>query len=215
MIRLIAAVLSMALLAFAACRNSGPDTAQGDSISEASASVHDGKTLYTSCQLCHSNREMQRGPVLDGMEAWYVFEQLKKFGDDQRGKEPKNRGEHLMGTTMNVLRDEQDFQVVADYIANLRPQPSLKTIKGDLVRGRELYASRAGCHGERGEGRPELKSPGLLIQEDWFLLDQLRKYKIGLRGQHSGDTHGQVMSAAVRDWSDRDLKDVTAYLNEL
>jgi len=91
----------------------------------------------------------------------------------------------------------------------------LTTVQGDADRGRILYQQCATCHGVQAKGKKEVKAPGLRVQEDWFLLDQLRKYKLGLRGTHSEDTFGRVMSEAVKQWKDEDLKDVVVYLNGL
>jgi cytochrome c oxidase subunit 2 len=177
--------------------------------------VRDDKALYQSCLLCHSNKEMQRGPVLDGMESWYILDQLKKFKNGQRGRDPKNRAEFLMAASMARFRDEKEMVRVADYIANLPPKPSITTVKGNMEHGRVLYLGCIGCHGSKGEGRSEVKAPALLIQEDWFLLDQLRKYRNGLRGTHPDDIFGRAMVESIRNWPDKDLKDVTVYLNSL
>lgn len=169
-----------------------------------------------ACKLCHSNREMQRGPVLDGMEEWYLLDQLQKFKTGLRGQQDSNRAEILMATAMkDVSPDPETLLSLAQAFATLPPQPSLTTIKGNAERGQQLYQSCANCHGVDAKGKPEVKAPGLLIQEDWFLLDQLRKYKLGLRGTHPEDSFGTVMAAAVKDWPDKDLKDIVVYLNSL
>jgi len=169
-----------------------------------------------ACKLCHSNREMQRGPVIDGMEEWYLFEQLQKFKSGQRGKQDNNRAEFLMGTAMkDISADPGTLRPLAAAFANLPPQPALTTIKGDIERGKQLYQPCASCHGLDAKGRREVKAPGLLIQEDWFLLDQLRKYKLGLRGTQPGDTFGLIMANSVKTWPDQDFKDVVTYLNSL
>jgi cytochrome c553 len=45
-----------------------------------------GEALVAECLLCHSNKEAQRGPVLHGMETWYLMDQLEKFRSGVRGK---------------------------------------------------------------------------------------------------------------------------------
>ena len=175
----------------------------------------EGKTLQ-ACKLCHSNREMQRGPVLDGMEEWYLLDQLQKFKTGLRGQQDNNRAEILMAAAIkDVSPDPETLRSLALAFAKLPPQPSLTTIKGNPEQGQQLYQSCANCHGVDAKGKPEVKAPGLLIQEDWFLLDQLRKYKLGLRGTHPEDTFGKVMAASVKDWPDKDLKDVVVYLGSL
>src|SRR5262245_33963904 len=55
-----------------------------------------GAEIYEACLLCHSTREMQRGPVIDGLPAWYAKDQLLKFHRGVRGKNPENKSEALM-----------------------------------------------------------------------------------------------------------------------
>jgi cytochrome c553 len=182
---------------------------------EESTLATEDKTLQ-ACKLCHSNREMQRGPVLDGMEEWYLLDQLQKFKTGLRGQQDSNRAEILMATAMkDVSPDPETLLSLAQAFATLPPQPSLTTIKGNAERGQQLYQSCANCHGVDAKGKPEVKAPGLRIQEDWFLLDQLRKYKLGLRGTDPEDTFGNVMATAVMALDDQDLKDLVVYLDSI
>ena len=50
-----------------------------------------GTATIDACMVCHSTREMQRGPVLDGLPEWYLTEQLRNFKSGHRGKNPSNR----------------------------------------------------------------------------------------------------------------------------
>jgi cytochrome c553 len=175
-----------------------------------------GAEIYARCQLCHSTREMQRGPILDGLPAWYVEGQLKKFAEGVRGRNPENRSEALMGAGEAVVHDAGERARVAQYIASLPPQRHLLTVRGDTVRGRVLYQMAcAVCHGPTGrEGRADLKSPPLTPLEDWYQLDQLRKYQSGLRGTNAADAEGQLMRAVVLSLSEQDFRDVTRYIAE-
>ena len=49
--------------------------------------------LVAECMVCHSNQEAQRGPVIHGMETWYLLDQLEKFRSGVRGKFASNRSE--------------------------------------------------------------------------------------------------------------------------
>ena len=53
--------------------------------------------LVQECRVCHGIEEAQRGPILDGMEYWYLYEQLQKFRSGIRGQNSENRSEQLMG----------------------------------------------------------------------------------------------------------------------
>ena len=171
------------------------------------------KATVDACMVCHSTKEMQRGPVLDGLPAWYIEAQLKKFQTGQRGENPKNKAEQLMGAAMTKIKSDAELTALAVYFGKLKPKPSLRVIRGDTVTGQALYATRcATCHGNKGEGKRELNSPPVNVQEDWFLMDQLRKYASGQRGVHPGDAGGVLMKAAVANLSPTDLRNVVSYI---
>ena len=163
--------------------------------------------------VCHSTREMQRGPVLDGLPEWYLAEQLRNFKSGHRGKNPANRAEALMGTAMAKVETEAQLAALAHYFAGRKPKPSIRVIRGDAVAGKTLYVIRCvSCHGARGEGKPEIQSPPVNVQEDWFLLDQLRKYANGQRSVHPSDAGGVMMKAAAVNLSLNDLRNMVAYI---
>ena len=89
--------------------------------------------LVQSCLLCHSNREMQRGPVIAGLPAWYQEIQLRKFLDGTRGKNPKNRSEYLMGSGVTLIKTEEDLTAIASYFASLPATNHIKTNNGKTV----------------------------------------------------------------------------------
>ena len=170
------------------------------------------KAAYESCLICHSNQEMQRGPIIDGLPAWYVQHQLEKYRDGIRGQKPENRSEHLMGSARDRIGDAATIDLLARYIESLPAQERYPVVRGDREQGEILYGRCVACHGAKGEGNLLLKSPPLNIQEDWYLLDQLRKYAKGARGYHPQDLSGQQMVAAMTGLDDTSLKNIVAYL---
>ena len=174
--------------------------------------LRSGSELYESCLLCHSTREMQRGPILDGLPAWYVEHQLRKFRLGIRGRNPTNRAELLMGSTAGQLQSAPDIHAVASHIQSLPVPHHLLTVRGDPDKGRVLYAHCAPCHGDSAQGNKILRGPPLAGLEDWYQLDQLRKFKTRHRGYHPADTNGQIMAATVLALTDQDLRDVVHYV---
>lgn len=163
--------------------------------------------------VCHSTREMQRGPVLDGLPEWYLTEQLRNFKSGHRGKNPANRAEALMGSAMAKVETEAQLAALARHFAERKPQPYIRVVRGNIAIGKAYYATRcASCHGVKGEGKPEIKSPPVNVQEDWFLLDQLRKYANGQRSVHPSDAGGLVMKAALAGLSPGDFQNMAAYI---
>ena len=165
------------------------------------------------CTLCHGTREMQRGPILDGREAWYLDAQLEKFRNGRRGT--GTRAGTLMRTALDQFPDANMDAALAKYIASLPPQKHLATVRGDAAAGEKMYASCIACHGPEGEGVVAMNSPRLTGLEDWYMVDQLRKFKKGDRGGHPDDFPGQMMKGAVQHLSDQDIKNLTVYIREL
>jgi cytochrome c553 len=50
------------------------------------------------------------------------------------------------------------------------------------------------------------------VQEDWYLMDQLRKFKMDWRGYDPADVEGNLMRNIAKIYSINDLKDIVAYI---
>lgn len=171
-----------------------------------------GETLVAECMLCHSNKEAQRGPILHGMEMWYLMDQLEKFRSGVRGKLASNRSEYLMGVGARKIKDDFELAYVANWFSEQDPLPAIRTVQGSLEEGKEYFNQRcASCHGGNGEGNRLLNAPSLQRLEGWYFLEQMRKFRSGERGYHSQDIGGQAMAAASQEISDRNLRNVVAY----
>lgn len=53
----------------------------------------------------------------------------------------------------------------------------------------------ATCHGTRGEGKTELKTPSIASLPDWYIEAQLLKFRQSIRGANAKDTGGRQMHA--------------------
>jgi cytochrome c oxidase subunit 2 len=167
------------------------------------------------CRVCHGTQEAQRGPILDGMEYWYLYEQLQKFHSGVRGQNPKNRSEYLMGVGARKIDNQVEIAYLADWFAKQDPKPAIRTIQGDKNLGKKLYEQRCvQCHGDRAEGNRKLKSPALDKLEGWYFIEQMRKFRSGDRGYHPKDEWGRVMATASKDLADWDLKNLIAFVVE-
>ena len=171
--------------------------------------------LVAGCVVCHGVQEAQRGPILNGMDSWYLRDQMDKFRTGIRGANPDNRSEHLMGVGIRNIKTDLEVAYLANWFASQPSQPAIRTIKGDLQRGEELYQSRcASCHGNEGQGESQLISPSLTHLEGWYFYQQMRKFREGHRGYDPRDEGGRVMAASVQNLSDSDLRDIIAYCIE-
>lgn len=87
---------------------------------------------------------------------------------------------------------------------------------GDPVKGKALYATCVTCHGQYGEGLQATNSPRLAGLHDWYLLNQLKKFRSGLRGANPEDTFGaQMVPIAKALQNEQALLDVVAYIGTL
>lgn len=176
--------------------------------------VRTGEEIYQACLLCHSTREMQRGPIIDGLPQWYAKDQLLKFQRGVRGRNPENKSEALMAAGMATLRNDSELRVVAEYLSQLPPQRHRRSVHGDAQRGRGLYQSCVPCHGPRGEGNELVKGPPLRLLEDWYLLDQMRKIQYGWRISDPKDLQLPTMRGVISAFKEQDFHDVVAHITE-
>jgi cytochrome c553 len=56
----------------------------------------------------------------------------------------------------------------------------------------------ATCHGARGEGKPEVKSPSIASLPAWYVQRQLENFQQDRRGAHPQDVEGQMMRAMAK-----------------
>ena len=173
------------------------------------------EALVASCVVCHGVQEAQRGPILNGMENWYLRDQINKFRSGIRGINPENRSEHLMGIGAKSITEDLDVPYLAYWFSSKEQIPAIRTIRGDLELGKNLYQRRClSCHGKNGEGNQKLISPSLTHLEGWYFYQQMRKFREGKRGYHPRDEGGRVMAAASKELSDYDIKNLVAYCVE-
>jgi len=174
---------------------------------------------FVYCTTCHGvelrgNLSVD-APRLNGMEGWYLKNQMLAFKNGHRGTHP----EDLIGMEMQpqaAALSEDDIEDVVAFVTALpvRTHTIERTVSGDLARGEALYTSCGACHGNRGEGNKLLNAPALAGQSDWYLVRQLDKYRAGARGYDPADVLGTQMKAATAVLSaDDDVQDVVAYIS--
>lgn len=105
---------------------------------------------------------------------------------------------------------------LAQIVALLRPEPPLKTLRGDAVRGRAIYAEACmACHRYNASGELAFRSAPLTGRQDWYLLSQLQKFRDGIRGGDPTDEDAAKMHLAAKGQPDLYFLDVIAFLMEL
>ena len=92
-------------------------------------------------------------------------------------------------------------------------KPQSGSLGGDPIKGKEHYISCIACHQADGSGNQALKSPALTGLSDIYIVNQLMKYKNGIRGSGSGDQSGKLMQLSAQVLPDKQaMKDVAAYI---
>ncbi|MFQ5697172.1 MAG: c-type cytochrome [Myxococcota bacterium] len=180
-----------------------------------------GAELFGLCASCHGadggGNRFFRAPAIGGLPAWYVAAQLRKFQQGIRGAHPDDAQGLRMRPMSRTLRSDDDLQSVALHVAELhppRPQPELTA--GDGGRGAALYAVCSTCHGPDGRGNKAFKAPPLRNGSDWYLVEQIQKFKSGIRGGNPTDLTGIMMRPmALTLATDQAVQDVIAYVTRL
>ena len=174
---------------------------------------------YVFCTVCHGvdmgGNVVIEAPRLSGMDAWYVERQLVAFSKGWRGTHEEDDNGQEMRPMAAVLDDAQIAEV-AKYVESVSSPAPAPTVDGDAARGRAIYASCGACHGPAAEGNEALGGPPLTGLNDWYMLEQLKKFDAGLRGTHPEDRYGQQMKAATELLPDEQaMADVVRYISTL
>jgi cytochrome c553 len=189
-----------------------------------SASAQDlarGEALFGLCATCHggdaAGNQLYVAPAIAGMDQWYIEAQLRNFRSGLRGTHPDDVGGMRMRPMSLTLSTESDVEAVAAYVASLPPvTPAPSVAGGDPARAQALYATCGACHGVNGEGNQQLNGPALTNLDDWYLLEQMRKYRTGARGGNLANPNGLLMRPmALALTGDQAMKDLIAYIMTL
>jgi len=172
--------------------------------------IQRGKVVYAECQSCHrsdaSGRPRFDIPRLSGQHASVVIKQLMDIRSGLRAN--PQMADYMLDSGLTL----QDFADVAVYLQSLPVAGDIAQGPRELVpRGETLYATNcATCHGEHGQGRPELFYPMLASQHYSYLLRELDLILSGQRGNSN-----PAMPPILKDFSTDDKRAVAAYLAQL
>jgi cytochrome c553 len=172
--------------------------------------VQRGKDAYAECQTCHRSDASGRAkfdiPRLSGQHASVLIKQLMDIRSGLRVN-PEMK-DYMLDSDLTL----QDFADMAAYLQSLPVSGNIGQGPPELVpRGETLYAENcAACHGERGEGRPELFYPMLASQHYGYLLRELDLIVDGGRGNSN-----PAMPPILKGFTTDDKQAIAAYLAQL
>lgn len=181
-----------------------------------------GKSLYPVCTACHGptgqGNQAMNAPKLAGQEAWYVIKQMQLFQNGARGTAAGDmQGMQMAAMSKGPqLATEAALQNLAAYIGTFPDEPVAPTVTGDIEAGKAAYMVCAACHGDKAQGNEAMAGPRLAGQNDWYLVNQIKKFQQGQRGYHDMDIGGRQMRPMVATLTDdAAINNVVAYINTL
>ncbi len=179
------------------------------------------KAHWSQCSPCHGmngeGKHLQLAPPIAGLPAWYVETQLNHYKADIRGDTYDDLPGLRMRPMAMSLTKEQDVKDMAAYVESLpTPASQAASIDGYGPNAAGAFAVCVACHGADGAGNKALNAPPIAGQADWYVYEQLRKFKLGLRGADPKDVTGAQMRAiAMGLGDDKALHDLARYVADL
>jgi cytochrome c553 len=178
---------------------------------------HQGALLFETCKACHGphgeGNSAIKAPAIAGLPEWYLLSTLNKFKHGVRGAHPDDKTGLQMRPMARQLLDDESVKLVAAEVSALPVQHPLPTLHGDVEVGKTLYVTCMACHGPKGEGNLALKAPPIGRLPDWYIVEQLEKFKSGIRGAHPKDAEGAQMAPMAKLLVDRAaMENVASYI---
>ena len=70
-----------------------------------------------------------------------------------------------------------------------------RIVNVDIKHGSNLYFACGSCHGDQAQGNKTLNAPALNVQEDWYMVRQLKKIQRRNSGYESEGRAGDANAA--------------------
>ena len=88
--------------------------------------------------------------------------------------------------------------------------------KTGIAHGEELYQTCQPCHGAAGLGNLDLRAPAIAGLPDWYIVEQVTKFKGDIRGANPDDMEGHRMRPMARTlYHPGDIEAVAAYVSKM
>jgi len=71
------------------------------------------------------------------------------------------------------------------------------------------------CHGDKGQGNAQLRSPSIAGLPDWYVISQLKKFRSRLRGGHEKDLTGSQMHAVAMSLNEVQIKEAASAIAQM
>ena len=102
-------------------------------------------------------------------------------------------------------------------MAQQRPAPQVPAATVDpALQGAELFNKTcAVCHGAKGEGNTQLRSPSIAHQPAYYVLNQLRSFRENRRGTDPADPQGIMMAAIAKALQPGQIESIAQHIESL
>jgi cytochrome c553 len=174
--------------------------------------------VLASCTMCHGthgvNTRMPYIPRLAAQSRLYLIEQLRAFRDGSRSDPPAVM---YMWPVSEVLTNK-DIEKVATWYSEQTPPRPQRANPVLVAKGRTIFEKGIlkkdvpacmSCHGAKALGSGIY--PRLAGQNAAYLKEQLRFFRSGVRH----DKNAAIMHMVAVHLSDREIREVAAYLTHL
>ncbi|MDR0996046.1 MAG: c-type cytochrome [Zoogloeaceae bacterium] len=163
-----------------------------------------GRKISTFCANCHGDSGVSKIPAvpnLGGQNPDYVLEQTRRFGDGRRQ-------DAFMQGLIRILTEDEKTQLAIFYSnQDVPPNNNQPTVLVD--KGRALFTRLcARCHLPTGHG--SMTIPRLAGQHPEYVIMSVSRYR-----DNTGVRRDPLMSSAVAQMKDDDIKAVAAYVATL
>lgn len=178
------------------------------------------KELWDTCVQCHGDQgqgdQGKGAPNIAGLPAWYVELQLWEFQVGYRAYEPGDTMALQMAAVASSLPQPGDPALLGQFVSKLPPVVPEATLGGDPAAGKVAYQACISCHERDGSGRLDKHAPPITGLADWYFVDQIQKFRDGVRGKNPNDQLGGTMMRPVSiPLSDEDMTNLAAYVATL
>ena len=178
------------------------------------ADLANGERINRSCSLCHGiygqGASGRLSPRLAGMPKDYLVKATKDYVNGTRNNP-------LMVSTTGLDRmSDQDIEDVSAYLSSLDfsyddRYDIVQRFGGAVESGEEIFGDDCDtCHDKDGSGKPSKDAPPLRGQHSEYLFQSMKMFQAKVR-IHDNDPEDD----SFRDYNDKELADITAYLATL
>ncbi len=106
------------------------------------------------------------------------------------------------------------IKAIADAAA--KAVKAAKSGSGQSGTGANVYQRIClNCHGDKGQGNLQLRTPSIAGLPGWYVMAQLTKFKTRLRGAHEKDLTGAQMHAIALSLNEEQMKEAAAVIAKM